>query len=323
MTKLRIVFMGTPDFASTVLKIAAAWEEGNILAVYTQPDRPSGRGKKLKESAVKLLAKELGIPIFQPKTFKNDDAVQELTNLNPDVIVVAAYGLILPQRVLDIPTLGAFNVHGSLLPQYRGAAPIQRAVMNGDTVSGVTIMRMEAGLDSGPILLQQAVSIEPNDTSGTLFEELALRGGQLMTGALGMIKEGRVSCIAQNDALATYATKISPDEEYIDWSGESSHIHNLIRGLTPSPGAKSVLHIEGREPLLLRLEPGEPLSINTTQEPGTLLDIDKGALLIACGTGIYRVSRLRPSGKSTMSAVDFYNGRLRGLTPPFGRLRKS
>ncbi len=323
MVKLRIVFMGTPNFAATVLKETAAWSEGKIIAVYTQPDRPSGRGKKLKESAVKILAKELGIPVFQPESFKDEVSFQKLADLNPDVIVVAAYGLILPRRVLDIPALGAYNVHASLLPKYRGAAPIQRAIMNGDTLSGITIMRMEAGLDSGPVLVQQALSIEPKDTAGTLFDKFALKGGQLMQNALKIIKEGRVSCSAQNDALATYAQKISDEEEYIDWSGESVRIHNIIRGLTPEPGAKSKLYLEGREPVILRLEPGEPVLLDSSQKPGTLLGMEKGALLVACGSGAYRITRLRPSGKSTMSAVDFYNGRLHGLTTPFGIFRKN
>lgn len=314
--------MGTPDFAASVLKAVSAWEGGEVAAVYTQPDRPSGRGKKLSASATKKLAQELGLPLYQPKNFRDDADVQTLADLKPDVLVVAAYGLLLPQRVLDIPELGAFNVHGSLLPQYRGAAPIQRAVMNGDSITGVTIMRMEAGLDSGPILLQQAVSIEPDDTAGTLFEELAECGGRLMTGALGMIAEGRVCYIAQNDELATHAAKISPDEEFLDWSGDAAHIHNVIRGLTPSPGAKSVLRIEGREPLLLRIEPGEPVALQVAYEPGTLVRMEGGALVVACGSGAYRVTKLRPSGKTTMSATDFFNGRLRGLPAPFGLFGK-
>ena len=320
MSKLRIVFMGTPDFAASVLKAVASWEGGEVVAVYTQPDRPSGRGKKVTASATKKLALELGLDIYQPKNFRQDEDIHILAELHPDVLVVAAYGLLLPQRVLDIPTLGSYNVHGSLLPQYRGAAPIQRAVMNGDIISGITIMRMEAGLDSGPILLQQAVRIQPEDTAGTLFDELATRGGQLMVGALGMIAEGRACCIAQNEELATHAAKISSEEEYIDWTMSAFDIHNIIRGLTPSPGAKSVLHIEGQEPLLLRLEPGEPVEDASDAKAGTLIGMENGALLIACGAGVYRLRKLRPSGKSTMAATDFRNGRLRGLSAPFGFL---
>lgn len=320
MSKLRIVFMGTPDFAAVVLKAVAAWEGGEVVAVYTQPDRPAGRGKKLKASATKELALELGLPVYQPRNFRGDADVQALADLKPDVLVVAAYGLLLPQRVLDIPTMGPYNVHGSLLPQYRGAAPIQRAVMNGDTISGVTIMKMEAGLDSGPMLLQQAVSIEPDDTAGTLFDTLAEHGAKLMVGALGMIAEGRAAFVRQNEDLVTHAAKITVDEEYIDWTKDARTIHNIIRGLTPAPGARTVLNIEGRETVPLRLEPGQPVEANANAEPGTLVGMDGDALLVACGSGVYRITRLRPAGKSTMSATDFRNGRLRDLPEPYGRL---
>ena len=320
MSKLRIVFMGTPDFAAVVLKAVAAWEGGEVVAVYTQPDRPAGRGKKLKASATKELALELGLPVYQPRNFRDDADVQALADLKPDVLVVAAYGLLLPQRVLDIPTMGPYNVHGSLLPQYRGAAPIQRAVMNGDTISGVTIMKMEAGLDSGPMLLQQAVSIEPDDTAGTLFDTLAEHGAKLMVGALGMIAEGRAAFVRQNEELVTHAAKITVSEEYIDWTKDARSIHNIIRGLTPAPGAKTVLNIEGREAVTLRIEPGQPVETAANAEPGTLIGMDGDALLVACGSGAYRITRLRPAGKSTMSATDFRNGRLRDLPEPYGRL---
>ena len=320
MSKLRIVFMGTPDFAAVILKAVAAWEGGEVVAVYTQPDRPAGRGKKLKASATKELALQLGLPVYQPRNFRDDSDVQTLAGLHPDVLVVAAYGLLLPQRVLDIPTMGPYNVHGSLLPQYRGAAPIQRAVMHGDTISGVTIMKMEAGLDSGPMLLQQAVSIEPDDTAGTLFDTLAEHGAKLMVGALGMIAEGRAAFVKQNEELVTHAAKITVDEEYIDWAMDAGAIHNIIRGLTPAPGAKAVLNIEGCEPVVLRLEPGQPVDRTTGAEPGTLLGMDGDALLVACGSGAYRITRLRPAGKATMSAKDFRNGRLRDLAEPYGKL---
>lgn len=320
MSKLRIVFMGTPDFAARVLEAVAAWEGGEVVAVYTQPDRPAGRGKKLAASATKKLALELGIPVYQPRNFREDADVQVLADLRPDVLVVAAYGLLLPQRVLDIPVLGPYNVHGSLLPQYRGAAPIQRAVMNGDRISGITIMKMEAGLDSGPMLLQQAVSIEDSDTAGSLFDELAERGAKLMVGALGMIAEGRVAFIPQNEDLATHAAKISSEEEYVDWTCDAHSIHNRIRGLTPVPGAKSVLRIEGREPLSLRLEPGRPMDREHDAAPGTLLGMEGDALLVACGQGVYALTQVRPAGKATMSASDFRNGRLRGLPEPWGVL---
>ncbi len=324
---LRIVFMGTPDFAASILRAVAAWEGGTVTAVYAQPDRPAGRGKKLKAPAAKEAARELGIPVYQPLNFKTDDAVQTLRALAPDVLVVAAYGLLLPQCVLDIPHRGAYNVHASLLPRHRGAAPIQRALMEGDAVTGVTIMRMEAGLDTGPMLLQQAVSIGPDDTAGTLFEALAEHGAKLMVGALGMVAEQRAAFIPQTDDRATYAPKIKQDEERIDWSLPALAVHNHIRGLTPLPGARTVLHIPGRTPLPLRIEPGHPLGdtnasplIAEDMAPGTVAGFDGEALVVACGQGAYRLTRLRPAGKPGMSAADFRNGRLRDLTPPYGRL---
>jgi len=318
---LRVVFMGTPDFASAILRAVAVWEGGQIVAVYAQPDRPAGRGNRLKAPDVKITAQALGLPVFQPLNFTSDEAVQQLRDLKPDVLVVAAYGLILPQRVLDIPTLGAFNVHASLLPRYRGAAPIQRAVMDGEKLTGVTIMRMEAGMDTGPILLQQALSIEPEDTAGSLFETLAEHGGKLMTGALGMIAEGRVACVPQNTEMATYAPKIRPEEEYIDWTRSATAIHNQIRGLTPFPGARSILCLPEREPLALRLEPGRVLEDDTDAEPGTVFAFADGMLKIRCGEGVYGLTGLRPAGKSSMKAADFYHGRLHGLDTPFGLLR--
>lgn len=322
MSKLRIVFMGTPQFASVILKAVAAWDGGDVAAVYTQPDRPAGRGRKLKAPAAKELALELGLPVYQPCSFKDNADVEALRALCPDVLVVAAYGLLLPQKVLNIPTHGAYNVHGSLLPKYRGAAPIQRAIMNGDTVSGVTIMQMEAGLDSGPMLLQQAVRIEPTDTAGTLFDILAEHGARLMVGALGMIAEGRAACVRQNEELVTHAAKITSEEEYIDWSMSANAIHNIIRGLTPTPGAKSVLYMQGSDPMIMRIEPGQTAENMGSYAPGTLIGMDGKALLVACGEGAYKITRLRPAGKASMSAVDFYNGRLRRLTEPYGVFKK-
>jgi methionyl-tRNA formyltransferase len=181
-------------------------------------------------------------------------------------------------------------------------------------------MKMEAGLDSGPMLLQLAVSIEPDDTAGTLFDTLAEHGAKVMVSALGMIAEKRLAFVPQNEELVTHAAKISPEEEWIDWSMDAKRIHNIIRGLTPAPGAKSTLRIEGKEDLALRIEPGQPVDQDAEAAPGTVLGMDGDALLVACGSGSYRVTALRPAGKSTMSAKDFFNGRLRGLTAPYGVL---
>ncbi len=323
--KLRIVFMGTPDFAANILRAVAAWEGGAVLAAYAQPDRPAGRGRKLKEPEVKVAAQELGIPVFQPLNFREQTDRDALTALKPDVLVVAAYGLILPQAVLDIPVYGAYNVHASLLPRHRGAAPIQRAIIEGDEISGVTIMRMEKGLDTGPILLQQAVSLEEHETAGSLFELLAEHGAKLMVGALGMIAEQRAAFVPQNDALATYAAKISATEEYPDWTASAREIHAHIRGITPFPGAKSLFRRADGEKLSLRLLPGDIADEETAKAcadlaPGVVAAFDGKGLVVACGQGAYRITRLKPAGKQEMSATDFFNGRLRGMNAPYGTL---
>ena len=236
--KMRVVFMGTPDFAATVLRHVAAWPGCEVVAAYCQPDRPAGRGHKLQPPAVKVLAQELGIPVFQPLNFKDEADRAALAGLRPDALVVAAYGLILPQSVLDIPTIGPFNVHGSLLPQYRGAAPIQRAIMDGNHLTGITIMRMERGLDTGPMLLQRALGIGIDDTAATMHDELADLGGRLMVEVLRQYADGDPSTpIPQEEALATYAAKLTKADGHIDWDEDAAVIHARIRGVTPWPGA--------------------------------------------------------------------------------------
>lgn len=332
-TKLRIIFMGTPSFAARILEDVSSWPGGEVIAVYARPDRPAGRGKKLKAPEVKILAQRLNLPVLQPANFKDPATLAELRSLRPDVLVVAAYGLLLPQAVLDIPRLGAYNAHASLLPKLRGAAPAQRALMNGDAITGMTIMKMEAGLDTGPILLQQAIDIRPEDNAGTLLAALAEHGGRLMTGALGMLAEGRAAFIPQDDARATHAPKIGPEDEVIDWSLGAADIVNRVRGLAPEPGAKATLLVEGRDPLPVRIEGAERAEGHSAEAAGTLFAVESaknagesGGLLVACGRGeICRITRLRPAGKDSMSARDFANGRLRGvreaLEPgaPYGR----
>ena len=317
---LRAVFMGTPDFAATILKALLKSPQAQLLAVYTQPDRPAGRGKKLTAPPVKELALEHGLPVLQPLNFKPGPAAcHELTALRPDVLLVAAYGLILPQRVLDIPNLMPLNVHASLLPKYRGAAPIQRAVMEGEPVTGVTIMRMEAGLDTGPILMQRAVGIDINDTSATLHDELAEEGAVLLLQALERLRAGALPAVAQDDARATHAAKLSKEESLLDFSLPPEQLHARIRGLTPWPGALMYLHRDGREPLAVHPAPGQfPLTAAMReacapgapgQEPRIIGLID-GALLVTCGTGCYAFTGLRPAGKHSMDAAAFFNGYL-------------
>ncbi len=318
MPKLRIVFMGTPDFASDILKTISQWVGGEIVGVYTQPDRPAGRGKKLRPSPVKELALQLGYRVFQPENFRNDQDIAELESLRPDVLCVAAYGLLLPQRILDAPKYYPLNVHGSLLPKYRGAAPIQRAVMNGDAITGVTIMKMEASLDTGPMLLQQAIDIRPDETAGDIFNVLAKHGADLLVAALRMVADGRASFIPQNASLATYAQKLTAQDQHIDWNLSADAVHNIIRGLSPAPGAKGTLILEGKDPLPVRIEPGTPIQEDTGEKPGTLVGMTEDGLVVACGHGSYLVKLIRPAGKNTMKAADFRNGWLKDLSEPYG-----
>lgn len=311
---LNLVFMGTPDLAATVLRHVLSWPGGRVRAVYTQPDRPAGRGYALKAPPVKLLAEANGIPVFQPRNFKADADVDALRALEPDFLLVAAYGLILPQRVLDIPRAMPLNVHTSLLPLYRGAAPIQRAIMNGDKESGVTIMGMEAGMDTGPILLQRAVPIGPADTAATLHDTLAALGGSLLIEALEGLASGLVVPVPQDHGKATYAAKLSKADGQLDCSRTVAALDAHIRGVTPWPGAFCTLLRQGHEDLVLGIEAGRPLSGNSDAQPGTVLGLMDGCLALVCADGIYGISRLRPAGRKAMDAQAFVNGYLAGQT---------
>ncbi len=322
---MRIVYMGTPFFAAEILKRLHAYEHGEITAVYTQPDRLGGRGKnKLVEPETKVLAKELGIPVYQPEKFRNNpEAVKELKALNPDILVVAAYGMLLPQEVLDIPKHGAYNVHGSLLPKYRGAAPVQRCLLNGDTITGVTIMRMEAGLDTGPILLQQGVYI--NDTeenchnSGTLLADIARSGAALLLEALELIRQGDVTLIRQNDELATHAAKLTKQEAQIDFSQTSVQIHNHVRCFSPNPGATAILLQENKDPIACRIEAGFPLERTDFAPAEEQKSLPLGAvagvygkyIAVKCADSFYGIRQIRLAGKASMDAKAFQNGYLR------------
>ena len=258
-----------------------------------------------------MLAQELGIPVFQPLNFKDEADRAALAGLRPDALVVAAYGLILPQSVLDIPTIGPFNVHGSLLPQYRGAAPIQRAIMDGNHLTGITIMRMERGLDTGPMLLPRALGIGIADTAATMHDELADLGGRLMVEVLRQYADGDPSTpIPQEEALATYAAKLTKADGHIDWDEKAAVIHARIRGVTPWPGAQTVFLLPGRDPLPALLQPGRVGEAFTGEQPdpGTLIALRDGKLLIACRDAPYEVSMLKPAGSKPMSAEAFWNG---------------
>lgn len=319
-TPLNVVFMGTPDFAAVILKALLDSDAALVTAVYTQPDRPSGRGLATKPSPVKILALAHGLPVLQPKNFKDPADIAALAAFQPDVLVVAAYGLILPQAVLDVPKIGPFNVHASLLPKYRGAAPIQRAIENGEHTTGISIMRMEAGLDSGPVVLQRAMGVGLNQDAGSLHDELAELGAAMMVETLVRLPSGRLGLFPQDHDQATFAPKLSKTDGLIDFAKPAKMVHDRIRAMSPWPGA-TFAWTHGGKPLRLILSPGsvgEPLPPGTA--PGTVLGLapvhgEDGAqgeaLAIACADRAYLVPALKPEGKKAMSAREFANGYLR------------
>ncbi|WP_461210811.1 methionyl-tRNA formyltransferase [Desulfocurvus sp. DL9XJH121] len=316
---LKVVFMGTPEFAQVSLEHLLAFDGVSVIGVYTQPDRPCGRGQACKPSDVKVCALEHGIPVHQPENFKSDEAVAELAALAPDLLVVAAYGLILPQRVLDVPRLGALNVHGSLLPKYRGAAPIQRAILNGETSTGITIMRMDAGMDTGDILHARSMTIGMYDTAETLHDDLADMGGRMIVEAIERLRENRLVRVPQDDALATYAPKLEKAEGELDWTRTAQEVHDRARAMHPWPGAFFTWGAApGGKALRLVLTPGrvgDELA-EPRPEPGTILGVVDGMLAIACADRAYLVPSLKPSGRKLMDATAFACGYMNNCPTP-------
>lgn len=305
----KIVFMGTPDFASTILESLVEWDGCEVIGAYTQPDRPCGRGHKVRCSVVKDVAVKHDIPVYQPLNFKDEKDVEELRALKPDFLVVAAYGLILPQSVLDIPAVMPINVHASLLPKYRGAAPIHRAVAAGDHATGITIMKMEAGLDTGPILVQKALGIAWDDFTGKIHDELAAMGGPLVMETLKRYEDRQLSIMEQDDSIATYAAKLSKEEGLIDWNFPVKEVHNKIRGMYPWPGAYYFWTPEGKDPIRLVLSPGKPGDEEVGDHaPGTIVGEFDGMLGIACQDKIYFASKVKPAGKKEMDGKAFMCG---------------
>lgn len=293
---LRVAFMGTPEFAVPSLSelLANGYE---VVRVYTQPPRRAGRGKKVTKSPVHQFAEIMGIPVETPEKFRKSSVIDDLEALDVDVACVVAYGQILPQRALDAPKHGCLNLHGSLLPRWRGAAPVQRAIMAGDTETGVQIMQMEKGLDTGDILLSETVTIEPSDTAATLSDRLSRIGAGLWPRALGALERGGLTPTPQSGA-PTYAHKIDKSEARIDWSRPAQEIDCLIRGLAPFPGAWCEIDGQRVKVHLARVEEGEG-------EAGTVLDHN---LRVACGDRAVRLLTVQPAGKGKMSAGDFLNG---------------
>ena len=300
---LRIVFAGTPGFAVPCLRAAA--ERGEVVAVYTQPDRPAGRGRQPAASPVKVEALARGLPVFQPENFKTAAAREQLRALEPDLMVVVAYGLILPQAVLDIPRLGCWNVHASLLPRWRGAAPIQRAIEAGDTQSGVCLMQMEKGLDTGPVLLSQSLPIGASDTGGQLHDRLAELGAQVLADGLGLLRAGiRPVAKPQPAEGVTYAHKLDKAEAKLDWTRPAAELANRVRAFNPWPMAEAVVAGER-----LRLHGAAALDEAPAAAPGTLLRAGRDGLDVACGEGVLRIRVLQRDGGKAITAADYLNGR--------------
>lgn len=309
---MRIVYMGTPGFAATVLEAILAWPDADVVGVFTQPDRPSGRGKRLRPPEVKQLALARGLPVFQPPRLKDAESQQLVRDLVPDMAVVAAYGLILPQAVLDIPTHGCLNVHASLLPKYRGAAPIQRAILGGEHATGITIMQMDAGMDTGDICMQQTLFIGIDDTAAILHDELALMGGRLIVKALQRVQEKSLPHIPQNEERATYAPKLRKEEGEVQWDLPAVEVHNRIRAMHPWPGAYTFWQSPADEAALrLTLQPGTiGPELDPPAPPGTVIGLDDYRLVVACQDRAYLLPSLCPAGKCSMDAKAFTNGYL-------------
>ncbi len=303
---MQIVFMGTPDFAvPTLTALHKAGQE--VLVVLTQPDRPSGRGKKLRPSPIKTSALELGIPVWQPEKLKEGDWVDKLTSqFQPQAVVVVAYGQILPEKILKWPLLGCINVHASLLPAYRGAAPIQRAVMEGQKETGVTTMLMNEGLDSGDILLQKALPIKPEDTASSIHDQLAVMGAELLVTTLQRLEQGQIVPWPQEEAQSCYAAKLTSQDEIIDWNRPAEEIFNQIRGLNSWPGARTFW--QGQVLKIWQSEPQEGLSCDQAK-PGTILECSKNNLLIATGTCPLQIQELQLQGGKRLATADFLRGK--------------
>ncbi|OXL84818.1 methionyl-tRNA formyltransferase [Paenibacillus sp. SSG-1] len=300
---MNIVFMGTPAFAVPSLRMLLA-EGYNVVAVVTQPDRPQGRKKVLMPTPVKEVALEHGLPVLQPQRMRHPEAVNELAAYKPDLIVTAAYGQILPKAVLDLPAKGCVNVHGSLLPKYRGGAPIQRCIINGETVTGITLMYMAEGLDTGDMIAQVEVPITDEDTSGTLFEKLSTAGAALLKEQMPRLLEGGVPVTVQDDSQATYAPNLKREDEKIDWSKPTRDIYNQIRGLVPFSGAftfwnDDVFKVWGSRK-------GEKASKEAA--PGTVLQLTPEGIEVKTGDGALWLTDIQPSGKKAMDAGQFIRG---------------
>lgn len=306
---LRIIFAGTPDFAARHLD--ALLSSGHqVVGVFTQPDRPAGRGNKLTPSPVKVLAEQHQIPVFQPKSLRPQENQHLVDDLKADVMVVVAYGLILPKAVLDMPRLGCINVHGSLLPRWRGAAPIQRALWAGDSETGVTIMHMDVGLDTGDMMHKIACPIEATDTSASLYDKLAELGPQGLLATLQQLAAGSAQREVQDEALVTYAEKLSKEEARLDWSLSAEQLERCIRAFNPWP--VSYFTVDDQP---VKVWQASVITQTAKAEPGTIVHADKQGIQVATTNGILNLTQLQPAGKKPMSAQDLLNSRREWFIP--------
>lgn len=315
MKDMRIVFMGTPDFAAAILERLISTGR-NVVGVFSQPDKPVGRKQIIEPTPVKKLASEHGIPVFQPAKMKDGTALEMMKSLSPDIAVVAAYGRILPKELLDVPPLGCVNVHGSLLPKYRGAAPIQWSVINGDKITGVTTMYMAEGMDTGDMILKLETEIGENETAGELFDRMAALGADSIEKTLELFDNGAAPRTPQNEAEATMAPMLKKEMGELDFGKSAEEIHNLVRGLCPWPVAFT--YVDSKSVKIYKADRVEGYS----GEPGELLDEKR--FIVGCGDGAVELSIVQPEGKKQMSGGDFIRGKrlAKGTVIPFGRENK-
>jgi len=307
MTNPRVIFAGTPDFA--LASLSALVEAGTVpVAVLTQPDRPAGRGKRLTASPVKQFAEQYGINVLQPPTLREQSVVDELAALEPDVMIVAAYGLLLPQNVLDIPGHGCLNVHASLLPRWRGAAPIQAAILAGDQKTGISLMAMTAGLDCGPVFATAEVGIDDAESAGELHDRLAVLGGKLLVEKLEDILRGVVEAIEQDDSLTTYAGKIKKQDARLDWSQDAEAVARRVRAYNPVPGAFFFIDDdrsgEGGDSLRVKCWRAQAV-VATGAASGSVLECGRDGIIVACGNGALRLDELQLPGRRRVPAREF------------------
>jgi methionyl-tRNA formyltransferase len=314
LSKARVLFMGTPDFAVPSLRVLLEEKEQvEVIGVVTQPDRPKGRKKVLTPPPVKVEALNHDLPVFQPQKLRSEEGIRRVLELQPDLIVTAAYGQILPEPVLEAPKYGCINVHASLLPKYRGGAPIHHAIINGEKETGVTIMYMVKALDAGDMLLQRAIPITSEDNVGTMHDKLANLGAELLKEVLPSILDGTVQAVPQDDEQATFAPNITREDEKIDWKRSARELDCQIRGLCPWPVAYTMW--KGKP---FKIWKASVVNEETQDEPGTVIRLDADGIVVATGNGMLRLTEVQPSGKKPMSAKQFINGRQMKAGDRFG-----